>query len=101
MPAPMQKPGPAPVHRVDFHAEFENARLVLPLCEAALTDNSLTHKAFHPLGSFWRKWTSWSFVSSLKTMRGRKLGLRWDNPALLANEKTRHAAGRAHTLLSR
>jgi|SRR6516164_3183283 hypothetical protein len=101
MPAPMKKPGSVPVHRMDFHAEFENARLVLPLCEAALTDNSLTHKAFHPLGSFWRKWASWRFVSSLKTTRGCKLRLRWDNLALLAHEKTRHAARPGSYTLSR
>ena len=67
MPVPMKKSGP--VHRVDFHAEFGNARLVLALCEAALTDNSLADKAFRPLALFGKNRPSWScarFIAPLK-----------------------------------
>jgi hypothetical protein len=63
----MKKSGP--VHRADFHAEFGNARLVLPLCEAAITDNSLADKAFRPLALFGKNRLSWScapFIASLK-----------------------------------
>jgi len=62
MPVPMKKSGP--VHRADFHAEFG-----LPLCEAALTDNSLADKAFRPLALFGKNRPSWScarFIAPLK-----------------------------------
>src|ERR1700738_5534610 len=66
----------------------------MALCEASLTDNSLSDKRFRLLGSFGKN-RPWREVCSVNWAMRRRNGLRGGPGRVLlrsAHEKTRHAA---------